>query len=44
MDTKELIKEREKMSIWEIAEKMGPVIELVPGFSFDSDAKVKLYD
>ena len=44
MNTKDYIQEREKMSIWEIAEKMGPVAELVPGFSFDSDAKVKLYD
>ena len=44
MNTKEKIKEREKLSLWEIAERMGPVIELVPGFSFDSDSKIKLYD
>ena len=36
--------EEKKQSLWEIAEQMGPVIELVPGFSFDSDSKVKLYD
>lgn len=44
MDTKEYINEREKKSLWEIAHEMGPICELVPGFSFDSDSKIKLYD
>ena len=33
-----------KESLWEIAHKMDPMFELAPGFSFDSDSKVKLYD
>ena len=32
----------EKLSLWERAKRMGKVMELVPGFSFDSDAKVKI--
>jgi len=36
-------KER-KLSLWEVAHKMEPMFELAPGFSFDSDSKVKLYD
>lgn len=34
---------RTKMSLWERAKKIGKVLELAPGFSFDSDSKVKLY-
>ena len=41
MKKKEITKE--KLSLWEIAERIGPVVELVPGFSFDSDSKIKLY-
>ena len=33
-----------KMSLWERAHQMGPVIKLAPGFSFDSDSKIKLYE
>jgi hypothetical protein len=36
--------EEKKQSLWEIAHNMEPMFELVPGFSFDSDSKVKLYD
>ena len=32
------------MSLWEIAHTKEAMFELVPGFSFDSDSKVKLYD
>lgn len=34
---------KEKLSLWERAKRMGKVMELVPGFSFDSDAQVKTY-
>lgn len=34
----------ERLSLWDRAQILGPVLELVPGFSFDSDSKVKLYD
>lgn len=34
----------EKITYWERFERLGPVFQLVPGFSFDSDSKVKLYD
>jgi hypothetical protein len=33
-----------KTSLWEKAHHIGPVVELVPGFSFDSDSKIRLYD
>ena len=33
-----------KMSLWERAHQIGPVIRLAPGFSFDSDSKIKLYE
>lgn len=36
--------EEKKQSLWEIAHEMEPMFELMPGFSFDSDSKVKLYD
>ena len=36
--------EERRMSILEIARIMGPVVELAPGFSFDSDSKVKLFE
>ncbi|MCH5311003.1 MAG: hypothetical protein J1E57_03485 [Prevotella sp.] len=32
----------EKISLLERARRIGPVLVLVPGFSFDSDSKVKL--
>ena len=32
-----------KLSLWERAKKMGKVLELTPGFSFDSDSQVKVY-
>lgn len=44
MNTKEKIKERAKLSLWEIAHSRESMFELAPGFSFDSDSKVKLYD
>lgn len=31
-------------SLWEKAHQIGPVVELVPGFSFDSDSEISLYD
>ena len=34
---------KEKLSLWERAKRMGKVMELAPGFSFDSDSKVKTY-
>ena len=34
---------KKKLSLWERAKKMGKVLELAPGFSFDSDSKVKVY-
>ena len=34
---------RERQSLLERARRMGKVLELVPGFSFDSDSQVKLY-
>jgi hypothetical protein len=37
-----MIKEK-KLSLWERAKKMGKVLELTPGFSFDSDSQVKVY-
>ena len=33
----------EKLSLLDRAKRMGKVLELVPGFSFDSDSQVKLY-
>ena len=33
----------EKISLFERAKRLGPVFTLAPGFSFDSDSKVKLY-
>ena len=36
-------KGKEKLSLWERAKRMGKVMELAPGFSFDSDSKVKTY-
>ena len=32
---------KENLSLWERAQRMGKVMELVPGFSFDSDSKIK---
>ena len=37
-------KEEAKESLWAIAHKMEPMFELEPGFSFDSDSKITLYD
>lgn len=37
-------KEAEKISLWERAHRIGKVCELVPGFSFDSDSEINLYD
>lgn len=37
-------KRQEKLSPWDRALRMGPTIELIPGFSFDSDSKVRLQD
>lgn len=34
----------EKISLLERARRIGPVLTLVPGFSFDSDSRIKLYD
>ena len=34
---------KKKLSLWERAKRMGKVMELAPGFSFDSDSKVKTY-
>lgn len=34
----------EKISLMERSRRLGVTLQLVPGFSFDSDAKVKLYD
>lgn len=35
---------QKKVSLWERAHEIGPAFELVPGFSFDSDSKIKLYE
>jgi hypothetical protein len=37
------VTKKKKLSLWERAKKMGKVLELAPGFSFDSDSKVKVY-
>ena len=37
------MKKEKKLSLWERAKKMGKVLELTPGFSFDSDSQVKVY-
>ena len=37
-------KNERKQSLWDKAHEMEPMFELVPGFSFNSDSKVKLYD
>jgi len=37
-------KKKEKLSLMQRAKRIGPAIELVPGFSFDSDSKIKLYE
>ena len=39
----EAVDNGEKISLWERAKRLGSVFQLVPGFSFDSDSKVKLY-
>ena len=36
--------QEKKMSLWERAHLLGPTMETVPGFSFDSDSEIKLYD
>ena len=33
-----------KISLWDKAHQIGPVLELAPGFSFDSDSEVKIED
>lgn len=38
------IKAGERLSVLERARRLGPVLSLVPGFSFDSDSKIKLYE
>lgn len=38
-----MIKKDKKLSLWDRAKKMGKVLELAPGFSFDSDSKVKVF-
>ncbi|MBR1557456.1 MAG: hypothetical protein IJ647_06825 [Prevotella sp.] len=40
---REAIDRGEKISPLERAKRLGPVFQLVPGFSFDSDSQVKLY-
>lgn len=37
-------KAKKKRSLLEIAKSLPAMVELVPGFSFDSDSKVKLYE
>ena len=37
-------KEKKKMSLWEIAHSKEAMFEQMPGFSFDSDSKIKLYE
>lgn len=32
----------EKLSLLERARRLGPILTLMPGFSFDSDSEVKL--
>ena len=39
----EAIDRGEKISLMERSKRLGPIMSLVPGFSFDSDSKVKLY-
>ncbi len=39
----EAVDRGEKISYWERFHRLGKVFDLVPGFSFDSDSKVKLY-
>ena len=38
------IKAGERLSVLERARRLGPVLSLVPGFSFDSDSRIKLYE
>ena len=38
-----VVTKKKKLSLWERAKRMGKVLELAPGFSFDSDSKVKVY-
>jgi len=38
-----MTKKDKKLSLWDRAKKMGKVLELAPGFSFDSDSKVKVF-
>lgn len=35
---------KEKISLLERARRLGKVCEVVPGFSFNSDSKIKLYE
>ena len=35
---------QQKLSPWDRALRLGPTIELISGFSFDSDSKVRLQD
>lgn len=37
-------KSKKKRSLLEIAKSLPAMAELAPGFSFDSDSKVKLYE
>ena len=39
----QIVNKERKLSLWERAKRMGKVLELAPGFSFDSDSKVKVY-
>ena len=40
----EAVDKGEKISLWERAERLGVTLQLAPGFSFDSDSKVKMFD
>ena len=40
---KRAMTKQKKLSLWERAKKMGKVLELTPGVSFDSDSQVKVY-
>ena len=33
------VTKKNKLSLWERAKRMGKVLELAPGFSFDSDSQ-----
>lgn len=37
-------KAKKRKSFWELAHSLPIPFELAPGFSFDSDSKVKLYE